>query len=347
MNGLLKFFVGFLITVALFACNQEIPATQIETDLELKVSASTNNIQVGNPFTYTVTVKNIGANAATEVKVIDPIPQNASYVSASSSQGSCNLKDATLTCMLGKIAVNDAANVKLVLTSNTVGKIQNTASVTSTEIDTSTTNNIASSSITLDAVPPQANLQLLGTAAPNPVQVGKNLTYTFKITNAGPDGASAIKFSDLLSQNISYVSSVTTQGTCSFAKSTLSCDLNSLALNATAEVKLIVIPNTTGTVTDTSTLRGAEVDPNTANNTTTVSATVQTPPAAPEANLGLSMTAAPNPVQTGQNLTYTLELTNAGPNDAPTPKSSIHCRKTPIMSRAAPVKALVRLPTEA
>jgi uncharacterized repeat protein (TIGR01451 family) len=332
-----------LCTAALFACNQTQSSIEVKTDLELTQSASAATVQLGQNFSYTLSVNNIGANDATNVTVINPIPQNAIYVSVNSSQGSCDQKDGTVTCLIGKVAMNNSAKVNLILTSNTVGTIKNTASVTATEVDISTTNNIASSSITLQAPPPQANLQLDGTVAPNPVLVGQNLTYTFNITNTGPDTATSLIFTDVLSQNISYLSSTTSQGTCAYASPslTLTCSLDSLALGAVMQVKLVVTPKTTGTLTATPSLRAAEVDPNTANNTTTLTANVQAP-VVPTANLGLSMTATPNPVLTGQNLTYTMNLSNTGPDTAtntkiinPLPQNTTYISSNPSQGSCA------------
>ena len=336
-------FIMFCATV-LFACNQTQSNIEVKTDLELTQSASAATIQIGKNFSYTLTVNNIGANDATNVTVINPIPQNANYVSVNSSQGACDQKDGTITCLLGKVAMNNSAKVNLVLTSNTVGTIQNTASVTATEVDISTTNNIVSSSITLQAPPPQANLQLDGTVAPNPVQVGQNLTYTFNITNTGPDTATSLKFTDVLSTKISYVSSSTSQGTCDYvsASVTLTCNLNSLALGAVMQVKVVVTPIATGTLTASPSLKAAELDPNATDNTTTITANVQAPPPVPTANLGLSMSATPNPVLTGQNLTYTMNLSNAGPDTAnntkiinPLPQNTTYVSSNPSQGSCA------------
>jgi uncharacterized repeat protein (TIGR01451 family) len=315
---LLQLLFIMLCAASFVSCNQDTPDIAVNTDLELTVNASTPTVQIGKKLTFTVTVKNIGVNDATNVTVLNPIPQNASFVSVSASQGACAQKDGTVSCLLGKLAVLNTASVDLVMTSNTVGTIKNTASVVATEVDISTNNNIASSSVTLQALPPQANLQLAGTVAPNPVQIGQNLTYTFNINNTGPDTATSIQFTDVLSPNITYVSSTTSQGACTYATNnlTLTCNLDTLSLNGTAQVKLVATPKATGTLTQNPTLRAAEVDPNTANNTTTITANVQPAPPVPTANLGLTMSATPNPVLTGQNLTYAIKLTNAGPDAA-------------------------------
>ena len=51
-----------------------------------------------------------------------------------------------------------------------------------------------------------ADLVLTASAAPNPVGAGQNVTYTFGVSNAGPDGALAVTLSDPLPANTTFVS---------------------------------------------------------------------------------------------------------------------------------------------
>ena len=67
----------------------------------------------------------------------------------------------------------------------------------------------------------------------------------------------------------------------------------------------------TGSITNTATVSGDQPDPNLSNNTSTV-----TTPIVQSVDLALVKTASPNPVQPGQQLTYTLTATNNGPSNA-------------------------------
>jgi len=71
----------------------------------------------------------------------------------------------------------------------------------------------------------------------------------------------------------------------------------------------VVRPSAQGTLTNTCVVAANETDPNTDNNAATVLTTVDPI----QADLILSMTDAPDPLWNGNNVTYTITLTNAGP----------------------------------
>ena len=62
----------------------------------------------------------------------------------------------------------------------------------------------------------------------------------------------------------------TTQGTCTVTGQTVTCNLGTLAPGATAAVNIPVQTLTAGTVVNTATVSATEVDPNLANNTSSV-----------------------------------------------------------------------------
>src|SRR5262249_25165802 len=64
-------------------------------------------------------------------------------------------------------------------------------------------------------------------------------------------------------------------------------------------------------ITNAATALSGVADPNTANNTGTTTTT-----AANTADLSITKADNPDPVTAGSNLTYTISVTNAGPNDA-------------------------------
>src|SRR5262249_21318542 len=85
-----------------------------------------------------------------------------------------------------------------------------------------------------------------------------------------------------------------------------------LANGATVTRTIVVTaPATAGTITNTATVSGDQGDPNTANNTASATTTVN----AMAADLSITKT-APATVTTGQQFTYTLQVSNAGPGTA-------------------------------
>jgi len=161
-----------------------------------------------------------------------------------------------------------------------------------------------------------ANLAITKTAAPTPVQVGNNLTYTVTVTNNGStDPATGVTLTDTLPAGVTFVSATPGQGTCNQAGGTVTCNLGNVAIATPVTITIVVTPMQTGQITNTATVAGNEIDPTPGNDTAQVTTTVNVPPSA---DLAVTKTAAPNPVQAGSNLTYTVTVTNNGPTDPAT-----------------------------
>jgi uncharacterized repeat protein (TIGR01451 family) len=104
---------------------------------------------------YTITVMNNGVNGASNVVVSDTLPAGTTFVSATTTQGSC-VNGSPITCTLGSLASGAAATITLTLkmpNSNT--SVSNTASVAAAESDPNTNNNSATAvtAVTVAAAP--------------------------------------------------------------------------------------------------------------------------------------------------------------------------------------------------
>ncbi len=159
----------------------------------------------------------------------------------------------------------------------------------------------------------QTDLGIVKTDSPNPAVAGQQLTYTLQATNYGPSNATAVTVSDTLPAGVTFVSATASQGTTNFTNGVLTVDVGNLAdgAGATTTVLVTIAPGTTGVLTNTATITGNEPDPNLANNTSTVTTQVNA-----QADLAIVKAATPNPVEAGQQLTYTLNSTNNGPSNA-------------------------------
>lgn len=114
---------------------------------------------------YTITVLNNSVSGASNVIVSDTLPAGTTFVSATTTQGSC-ASGATVTCGLGSLAGGASATITLTLkmpNSNTT--VSNTASVTAAESDPNTNNNSATAatvvSVASAPIPALSNWLLL------------------------------------------------------------------------------------------------------------------------------------------------------------------------------------------
>ena len=161
----------------------------------------------------------------------------------------------------------------------------------------------------------------VGMAAPATNFAGGNITYTITVTNFGPSSATNVVVSDPLPAGTVFVSAsatdtntqvtITNQIVVWSVKSL--AKVTSLAKDEGTTLTLVLqATNTAGTITNSATVTAATPDPNSEDNTASVVTTV----VAPTADLGLGLADAPDPVLTGNSLTYTIIVTNLGPATA-------------------------------
>ena len=167
--------------------------------------------------------------------------------------------------------------------------------------------------VTGNTVNPVVDLAVTGKAIPNPVLEGNNLTYSFTVTNLGPNPASVVQFTNLLPANVTFVSATNSaRTTCATnGGGAVYCTFTNLAANSSATITVVVTPNAPGTLSSIAMVGGSDSDPNQSNNSTNILTTVT----APVADLAVTQTGVSNSV-VGSNVLYTITVTNNGPGTA-------------------------------
>jgi uncharacterized repeat protein (TIGR01451 family) len=170
--------------------------------------------------------------------------------------------------------------------------ITNSATAGPTATDPNTANNTATSSSVV-ASPTQADVSILKTATPEPVDQSANLTYTLQVTNNGPAVAQNVTVSDPLPTQVAFANVTTTQGTCTQAAGTVSCTIGTLSVGGLAIITINVSASTFSTngspcatangipfsVCNTATVASSTSDPNATNNSSSANSTIQAPTA--------------------------------------------------------------------
>ena len=112
------------------------------TDLSLTKNDSSDPVVKGSNFTYTIQVGNPDAtNDATDVTVVDPLPAQVDFVSASASSGTCQQQAKTVTCNLGTVFAGTTATVTITVKAAKQGTASNVATVTTSVVDANAANN--------------------------------------------------------------------------------------------------------------------------------------------------------------------------------------------------------------
>ena len=283
-----------------------------EADLAItSVTAAPASVLLGQDVTFTIPVVNNGPDQATGVTIIDILPQGLSLISASMPNGSVQTQNNAAVATLSSLNSGAVATLTIVAQTTAVGSISNGATVSGSQVDPNPTNNAAGTAIT---VSPSADLQVKIVPTPVPALVGQDLTYTVTVTNAGPSPATNVALTDTLPANVTYLSATSSQGTAPFQVSgVVTAPLGLIAPGATATLTILVSPTgaAVGLISDTAAATADEQSPHptdaSATSVTTVSAV---------SNLSVAEVASSSQVTIGNTLTYTVTVTNPGPNDA-------------------------------
>jgi uncharacterized repeat protein (TIGR01451 family) len=290
--------------------NSATESTTIKGDADLAItnSDSPDPVGAGQTLTYTLGVTNNGPNSAPSVTVTDNLPSGVNYRSATPSQGSCSQASGTVTCDLGAIDSSGSATVTITIVPPVAGTISNTATVAGSQsIDKNSANDSATATTTVKGV---TNLTITNVDGPDPVDVGKQITYTIRARNNGTLNATGVTVTDTLPASVSYVSATTSRGTCfQSVPGTVTCTVGALAVGQNADIKIIVTANASGTITDTASVQSDQIDSNPADNSATTTTTVRG-----VADLGVTMTGSPSPAFVGNTLTYVVTVKNNGPS---------------------------------
>ena len=279
-------------------------------DLQLTKTESVDPVVAGQQLTYTLAVHNNGPSNASGVVITDALPPLVTFSSASPG---CTETTGVVTCNVGVIAAGATASASITVDvpaatpAGTV--IANHADATGTELDPNPADNGADATTTVARL---ADVWITKSAGPDPVDAGSALTYHLTATNNGPSNAAAVSITDVLPPGTTFVSASTG---CTETAGTVQCDFGEVAFQATvdATVTVIVDPSVPdgSVLTNTATAQSDDPDPQPANNTATATTDVDA-----VADLALTKTATPDPAVGGQNVTYTLTVTNQGPSDA-------------------------------
>jgi uncharacterized repeat protein (TIGR01451 family) len=160
------------------------PAGVPEIDLAITKSDSPDPVSVGALLTYTLTVTNKKGDTANNVVVTDSLPSAVTFVSVSSTKGSCSGTN-PISCNIGTVAFNELVSIMIVVRPSNPGTITNTAVVTGREHEHDPADNTASATTLVQGafVPPSVCYAL--TVTPRTLTVGRNTIVRVRVREAG------------------------------------------------------------------------------------------------------------------------------------------------------------------
>ena len=154
-----------------------------------------------------------------------------------------------------------------------------------------------------------ANLKV-NLSGPETILAGETLTYTITVTNQGPAEAKNAKAVDTLPSGVTFKSADASQG--SFNSSTGVWTIGNLAKSSSVTLSLAVTVNAgaTGSLANQVSVSSDTNDKDQSDNNASLNTTVFT-----KADLRVSVSAAAT-IAAGENLAYTVTVTNDGPSNA-------------------------------
>jgi uncharacterized repeat protein (TIGR01451 family) len=297
-----------------------------QADLSITKTGSPDPVAPGAILTYLIQVANAGPDAALAVTVSDLIPSGTTFASlASPAAWTCLTPivggSGAISCTISTLGIGATASFTLVVrvTAGDGATITNTATVGSATTDLNPGNNSATATT---KVKKQADLAVTKADTPDPVVAGADLTYDITLNNLGPNDAVNASLTDATPANTTFRSFAQTSGpafSCSApavgGTGTISCTISTFGAGATATFRLVVrvsasTPDGT-TLSNTATASSDTFDPCPGNNSATATTGVIA-----RADLSVTKSGAPDPVNAGGNITYTINVASAGPSDA-------------------------------
>jgi uncharacterized repeat protein (TIGR01451 family) len=280
-------------------------------DLRLAVSASAASLELGDEIVFTIQVANLGPDEAEGIVLTNTLPWQLDWVSTSSFSFTCS-GTSSLVCDLDELEPGEAAQVLIQARAIEAGEMENIAEVSGSVYDPDPENNTVSTPVLVTE--PQADLSLQKSANPITLLPGGELTFTLAVLNSGPARADGVVLTEYLPPQLNMVSIHPSLGSC-LSEPVLYCSLGMVP--AGSEVTVVLVAALAESV-EAGTLRShAQVTYNTAdpfpdNNTAYIDVTVTDP----VADLHVTQAASTSSVIAGNELTFTIDVSNQGPQTA-------------------------------
>ncbi|HVX12449.1 MAG TPA: DUF11 domain-containing protein, partial [Pirellulales bacterium] len=302
--------------------------TNSAPSLSITKTAATGDaaISAGAGETYTITVANNSANAASNVNVLDVLPAGATFLTGTvtGGTGATVLSPPTgnlETIDLGTLAGHGSATISLAITGPaSVGAMINTATVESGSGNSavaSATDSVATA-VQGTTTPPTGTVDLsIAKVVTASGSAGTSQTETITVKNQGTANATGVVIADMLPGGAQFISgTASVNGVAVTANNGMaSAQLPTLAAGASATLTLTLTPSIVGALTDTAYVEADQVDANQANNIATATSLV-TGLLTPAVDLSVTESASAATGSVGANEVYTITVTNNSANAA-------------------------------
>jgi len=310
----MKFFFKFRLLAA-FAVALVLAGTTVKAQgvLSLSVTSSASSLLVSNNLIYTIIVTNNFAFLSSAV-VSNTLPATVQFVSANPGSGVTFVTNASgVVFNITGFNVGTLAQMTLTIQPTQVGFITNLVQFFTPYATNAPATNVVTQ--VTNTPPVQADLGVVITVPRTTIITNDWTTYTVSVTNAGPDTAPGVIFTNTLPPGVVLKGVSPAQSGYTVASSNLIFNLGILTSGGFTNFQFTVQPTNVGTLNFSASVGSSEVvDSNITNNTATGSIAVYN-------YLSGDLLAVTN---SGQNINLvnglieqSIVVTNLGTNDVP------------------------------
>jgi uncharacterized repeat protein (TIGR01451 family) len=302
----------------LYVNKRPVPGLLPELDVSIDKQIDTTVAVAGELVSFLLSATNSGPVDAPGVTIVDQLPLGLLFEGSTGACVSNGGAPETIRCDMGPLAagattmVTIMARVEPAVPAGTqlenVGRVEVVGA-----IDANPGNDVAVVSATVVQV---ADLSIDKTVPVSAQAAGTVLTYTLSVTNDGPSVATGVTIEDQLPAAVIFLGTDRPDLCALAGPNLLRCLVGTMGPGTAIAIDVGVaipanVPPGTLLVNDAS-VGGDGMDPDPSDDQDDETVLVEA-----VADLALSKTAEPNPVNAGERLTFTLTVTNSGPSDAP------------------------------
>jgi len=284
-----------------------------DADLSVsKLCEPDDGLLTGVDGSCTIIVQNFGPSDATNVHVVDTHVSNQPFTIDGVIPGAqCGIAGHIVDCTFNTIAAGDSETIVVIIQEDEPMDINDTVNVSSDTADSDFSNNTATDGLHIYE---DADLRVSKLCKPDgDLLAGVTGTCEIIVTNLGPSTAEFVTVVDTHTSNLPFtIDGVsTTGGVCGVAGDVVNCSIISIAVGASETIVVSIAEDDPMDINDTVSVSSDIFDSDASNNIATDGLHI-----VGLANLSITKSDAPDPVIAGENLTYTLEVSNTGPSTA-------------------------------
>ena len=298
------------------------------TDLTISKVDSADPVNAGETFFYAITARNEGPEVAANVSVTDQLPTGVEFVSASVESGAGWTTTSPMAggsgglvtfSKAGTLGIGEAATFRVTVRAKTNLadglRLVNTARISTSTIDVNASNNVAEEPTRVRGL---ADLRLSKAVSSSTINAGSNASFVLTLANDGPNDATGVTVRDQLPAGLTFVSA---SPAAAYDEMSGIWNVGTVASGGTRSLTITARVDQAGPITNVAQVASSDQpDPDSAPNNDGGNQAEDDEAAATvtgaQADLSLTKTASNATTPVGQNVTFTLVLSNSGPSAA-------------------------------